>query len=44
MNIAIMRAFIALRHLVLNPPVNKISELQLEIRELKEYIEEVFTD
>ena len=40
----IMRAFVAIRQLLLNPPANKFSELQNEIKELKQYIEEVFTD
>jgi hypothetical protein len=43
-NINIMRAFIAIRQFILNPPIDKISELQNEVRELKEYIEDVFTD
>ena len=40
----IMRAFVAMRHLILNPPVNEVKELQNEIRELKQYVEDVFTD
>jgi len=43
-NKSIMRAFVALRQLLTNPPVDKVAELQTEVRELKEYIEEVFTD
>ena len=43
-NIGIMRAFIAVRQLIANPPVDKISLLQKEVKELKEYMEEVFTD
>ncbi len=43
-SIQIVRAFVSMRHLILNSPVNKMSELQTEVRELKEYIEEVFTD
>jgi hypothetical protein len=43
-NINIMRAFVAVRQLILNPPVDRVSELQDEVKELKEYIEEVFTD
>lgn len=39
-----MRAFVAIRQLVLNPPKNKVAELQKEVEELKKYIEEVFTD
>ena len=44
MNIAIMRTFIALRQLITQSPINKIAELQTEMKELKAYIEEVFTD
>ena len=43
-NISIVRAFVALRRLLLSPPVDNVKELQNEVRELKEYIEEVFTD
>ncbi|GAB6395277.1 MAG: ORF6N domain-containing protein [Bacteroidales bacterium] len=43
-NRGIMRAFIAIRQLVLNPPIDRVTELQNEVRELKEYIEEVFAD
>ena len=43
-NIRIMRAFVAIRQLILNPPVDRVSEIQNELRELKQYIEEVFTD
>jgi hypothetical protein len=40
----IMRAFVFVRQLVLNPPVNPVSELQHEVKELKAYIEDVFAD
>lgn len=43
-NISIMRAFIAMRQLICNPPADKNSLLQREVRELKEYIEEMFGD
>lgn len=43
-NISIMRAFVAVRHLVLNPPKSELKELQNDVRQLKEYIEEVFAD
>lgn len=43
-NMSIMRAFVAVRHLLVDPPVDRVEELQHEVRELKEYIEEVFTD
>ena len=43
-NIKIMRAFVAIRNMLLSSPDIKTKELQKEVRELKEYIEEVFTD
>jgi len=43
-NIRIMRAFVAVRQLILEPPIDKVSELQHEVNELKQYIEDVFTD
>lgn len=43
-NISIMRAFVTVRQLVTIPPSSKLMELQNELRELKEYIEEVFAD
>ena len=39
-----MRAFVAVRQLISNPPVNDLAKLQSEIQELKGYIEEVFAD
>ena len=39
-----MRAFVAVRRFITNPPVDRVSELQNELKELKSYIEEVFTD
>ena len=43
-NINIMRAFVAVRQMIANPTVDKTTKLQKEVNELKEYIEEVFTD
>ena len=43
-NRGIMRAFVAIRQTISAPPSNKLSELQQEVKELKEYMEEVFTD
>ena len=43
-NISIMRAFVAFRHFLTNPPVNEVKELQNEVKQLKDYIEEVFAD
>lgn len=39
-----MRTFVAVRQLLLSPPINPVHELQREVKELKEYIEEVFAD
>ena len=43
-NMSIMRAFIAIRQFVLKPPVDRTGELQKEMREIKLYIDEMFTD
>jgi hypothetical protein len=43
MNINIMRAFNAVRHLILNPPIDRVGELQNEVRELKQYVENVLS-
>jgi hypothetical protein len=43
-NRIIMRAFVTMRQLILNPPIDEVKELQNEVRVLKEYIENVFTD
>jgi len=43
-SILVVRAFIAIRNLVLNPPVNEVKELQNEVKELKYYVESVFED
>lgn len=43
-NRGIMRAFVAVRHVLTNPPANPVHELQNEMKELKAYIEEVFAD
>ena len=43
-NIQIIRAFIAARQLILNPPVDRMGQLEVQIKELKENIEEVFAD
>lgn len=44
MNIAIIRAFVATRHLLANTPTEKMTELQQEVRELRLYMEEIFVD
>lgn len=43
-NRGVMRAFVAVRQLILNPPISEVHELQSEMKELKQYLEEVFTD
>ena len=43
-NINIMRAFVAVRQLIANPPVDRVGQLENQMRELKEYLEEVFAD
>ena len=45
LNRDIMRAFVVMRHMVLNvQPSDRVTELEKQILELKEYIEEVFRD
>ena len=43
-SILIVRAFVAMRLLVSNPSIDKVRELQHEVRELKWYVEDVFKD
>ena len=43
-NINIMRAFIAVRKVLANPVVDRVGQLENQLKELKEYIEEVFAD
>ncbi|WP_418894191.1 ORF6N domain-containing protein [Limibacterium fermenti] len=43
-NIGIMRAFVYVRKVISNHPSGKVSELQQEVKNLKEYVEEVFSD
>lgn len=43
-NIAIMRAFVAVRRLISAPPTDRVGQLEQEVQNLKAYIEEVFTD
>lgn len=44
MNIAIMRAFIAIKQIIIGTPTDKIRQLEAQLDDLKNYIEEVFTD
>ena len=43
-NINIMRAFVAVRRLISNPPVDKNAELREEMKKLKDYMKEIFAD
>lgn len=43
-NMGIMRAFVAVRQIIALPEIDKFSELQNKVKELKNYIEEVFAD
>ena len=43
-NINIMRAFVAVRRLISNPPVDKNAELREEMKKVKDYMEEIFAD
>lgn len=43
-SILITRAFVAMRQMIASSSGNPVHELQKEVKELKEYIEEVFTD
>ena len=43
-SILVVRAFVTVRNLVLDSPVGKVSELQKEVQELKQYVEDVFSD
>ena len=43
-SILIVRAFVVVRQLILNHPIDRVTELEKQLLELKEYIENVFTD
>ena len=43
-NRGIMRTFVAVRQLILSPPVDEVKALKNDVKQLKQYIEEVFTD
>ena len=43
-SVLIVRAFVAIRQLIANPPVDRVGELEKQIKELRAYMEEVFTD
>ncbi|MEG2068082.1 MAG: ORF6N domain-containing protein [Tannerellaceae bacterium] len=43
-NRGIMRAFVAIRQLIANPPADRMGQLEKQMEELKSYVEEVFAD
>ena len=43
-NRKIMRLFVATRHLVLNAPIDRIGELENKVKEIQNYLEDVFSD
>jgi len=43
-SILVVRAFVAVRQLILNQPINEVKELQYQVRRLKEYVDEIFAD
>ena len=43
-SVLIVRAFVAIRQLIANLPVDRVGELEKQIKELRAYMEEVFTD
>ena len=43
-NRGIMRAFVTVRQLISNPPIDRLGKLESEVKELKDYIEEAFAD
>ncbi len=43
-NRRIMRAFVAIRQSLISKPVGSVAKLQTEMKELKAYQDEVFTD
>lgn len=43
-SVLVVRAFVAMRQLIANPPIDRVGQLEAQMKELKEYIEEVFTD
>ena len=43
-SVLIVRAFVAIRQFIGNSPVDRVGQLENQVRELKDYIEEVFAD
>lgn len=43
-NIGIMRAFVAVRQMLSNPIENRVERIETQVKELKQYMEEVLVD
>lgn len=43
-SVLVVRAFVAMRQLIANPPIDRVGQLETQMKELKEYIEDVFAD
>ena len=43
-NISIMRAFVAVRQMLSNPIETRVEKIETQVRELKQYMEEVLVD
>lgn len=43
-NRGIMRAFVAVRQLIANTPIDRVTQLENEMENMKQYLEEVFAD
>jgi hypothetical protein len=43
-SVLIVRAFVAIRQLMSNSPVDRVGQVENQMKELKEYIEDVFAD
>jgi hypothetical protein len=43
-NISIMRAFVFVKKILLNSPIDEFKQLQQDVRRLQNYIEKVFSD
>ncbi|WP_106832186.1 ORF6N domain-containing protein [Parabacteroides pacaensis] len=43
-SVLVVRAFVAIRQLIANPPIDRVDQLETQMKELKDYIEDVFAD
>lgn len=43
-SVLIVRAFVAIRQLITTKPIDRVEQLENQMQQLKDYIEEVFTD